>query len=76
MEVSKFLTKCVWGMGMLKFIMTQSNKTRETLYIREYLCVFTKLFTGTRLSEDLQFWLISGSLEICENAQPCADFLL
>ena len=30
------------------------------LYIREYLCVFTKLFTGTRVSEDLQFW-VSGS---------------
>ena len=25
------------------------------LYIREYLCVFTKLFTGTRVSKDFQF---------------------
>ena len=30
------------------------------LYIQEYLCVFTKLFTGTRVSEDFQFW-VSGS---------------
>ena len=38
------------------------------LYIREYLCVFTKLFTGNRVSEDFQF-RVSGS-EITENAQP------
>ena len=25
------------------------------LYIREYLCLFTKLFTGTRVSKDFQF---------------------
>ena len=24
------------------------------LYIRKYLCVFTKLFTGTRVSKDFQ----------------------
>ena len=30
------------------------------LYIREYLRVFTKLFTGTWVSEDFQFW-VSGS---------------
>ena len=27
------------------------------LYIQEYLFVFTKLFTGTRVSEDFQFWV-------------------
>ena len=27
------------------------------LYIRGYLCVFTKLFTGNRVSEDFQFWV-------------------
>ena len=35
-----------------------SNKTRETyvhIAIQEYLCVFTKLFTDTRVSEDFQF---------------------
>ena len=43
------------------------------LYIREYLhvhvhfvCVFTKLFTGTRASEDVKFW-VSGS----RNNQKC-----
>ena len=30
------------------------------LYIQEYLRFFTKLFTGTRVSEDFQFW-VSGS---------------
>ena len=30
------------------------------LYIQEYLCVFTKLFTGTRVSEDFQF-RVTGS---------------
>ena len=30
------------------------------LYIREYLCVFTKLFTGTWVCEDFQFQ-VSGS---------------
>ena len=32
------------------------------LYIREYVhvCVFTKLFTGSRVSKDFQFW-VSGS---------------
>ena len=25
-----------------------------------YVCVFTKLFTGTQVSEDFQFW-VSGS---------------
>ena len=25
------------------------------LYIHEYLCIFTKLFTGTRVSEDITF---------------------
>ena len=31
------------------------------LYILEYLCVFTKLFTGTRVTKDIQFQ-VSGSL--------------
>ena len=38
------------------------------LYIREYLCVFTELFTGTRVSEDFQFRYPVP--EITENAQP------
>ena len=36
------------------------------LYIQEYLCVFIKLFTGTRVSKDFQFW-VSGS----QNNQTC-----
>ena len=35
------------------------------LYIQEYLCAFTKLFTGTRVSEDFQFRVP----EIIENTQ-------
>ena len=31
-----------------------------TLYIREYLRDFTKLFTGTRVSKDFQFWVSSS----------------
>ena len=34
--------------------------TLVILYIREYLHVFIKLFTGTRVSEDFQF-RVSGS---------------
>ena len=73
------LTKCVWGMGMLRvvfnthvqvgncyskstFNMTLIKQEKlmfmlVILYIREYLhvCVFTKLFTGTWVSEDFQF---------------------
>ena len=30
------------------------------LYIREYLCVFTKLFTGTQVFEDFQFRVSSS----------------
>ena len=36
------------------------------VYIQEYLRIFTKLFAGTRVSEDFQFWL-SGS----RNNQKC-----
>ena len=38
------------------------------LYIREYLCVFTKLFMGTRVSKDFQFRI--SVPEITDNAQP------
>ena len=39
------------------------------LYIREYLCVFTKLFTGNWVSDDFQF-RVSCSRNNFENAQP------
>ena len=40
------------------------------LYIREYLCVFIKLFTGTRVSEDFTF-RVSGS----RNNRKCTALL-
>ena len=41
------------------------------LYIQEYLCVLTKLFMGTRVSEDFQF-RVAGFRHtyVTENAQP------
>ena len=39
-------------------------------YIREYLHVFTKLFTGTRVSKDFQIWLSGSRNTKNDNTQP------
>ena len=57
-EVGNYYSKSTFIMTLIKqeklvFILV-------ILYIQEYLCVFAKLFTGNRMSEDFQFW-VSGS---------------
>ena len=63
------------------FIMTLIKQEKVVfilviLYIREYLCVFTKLFMNNLVSEDFQFW-ISGSrynqesTALTRSTQPC-----
>ena len=84
MEVYNFLlTFFVWGMEMLlvifnveagnyysksTFIMTLIKQEKLVFIIRDYLCVFTKLFTGTWVSEDFKFWIFGS-----RNNRKCTD---
>ena len=57
-ETGNYYSKSIFIMTLIKH--EKLGFILVILYIQEYLCVLTKLSTGTRVSEDFQFW-VSGS---------------